>query len=113
MKTIYDAVQTIKRRERRELIEVLQIYGKEANNGYEWEFKNQQPIIAAYDYDEPCDVVILSIKIDKNDNLIIIGDEKNNRGNQHEIYTDDIFCGQLDYITSEIENQSKRQESKL
>ena len=40
----------------------------------------------------------------RNDVIItIIGDEKNDRGNEHEIDADDIFAGHIDFITSEIE----------
>ena len=60
------------------------------------------PIVAAYDYDEPCDVVILSVRVNKDGALTIIGDEKNDRGNEHEIEADDIFAGHMDFITSEI-----------
>ena len=59
-------------------------------------------IVAAYDYDEPCDVVILSVRVNRYGKLTIIGDEKNDRGNEHEIEVDDIFCGHLDYLISEI-----------
>ena len=32
----------------------------------------------------------------------IIGDEKNDRGNEHEIDVDEIFAGHIDFIISEI-----------
>ena len=70
--------------------------------GYEWHFEGECPIVAAYDYDEPCDVVILSVRVNKEGKLTIIGDEKNDRGNEHEIEADDIFAGHMDFITSEI-----------
>ena len=69
---------------------------------YEWHFEGECPIVAAYDYDEPCDVVILSVRANKDGGLTIIGDEKNDRGNEHEIEADDIFAGHMDFITSEI-----------
>ena len=69
---------------------------------YEWHFEGECPIVAAYDYDEPCDVVILSVRANKDGSLTIIGDEKNDRGNEHEIEADDIFAGHMDFITSEI-----------
>ena len=58
--------------------------------------------VAAYNYDEPCDVVILSVRVNRYGKLTIIGDEKNDRGNEHEIEADDIFAGQMSFITSEI-----------
>ncbi|MDE8712556.1 hypothetical protein PZH41_25265, partial [Phocaeicola vulgatus] len=60
-------------------------------------------IVAAYDYDEPCDVVILAVRINNDGRITIIGDEKNYRGNEHEIDADDIFAGHIDFITSEFE----------
>ena len=42
------------------------------------------------------------VRVDKDGNLTIIGDEKNDRGNEHEIEADDIFAGHMDYITLEI-----------
>ena len=47
-------------------------------------------------------MVILSVRVDKDGYFTIIGDEKNDRGNEHEIEADDIFAGHMDYITLEI-----------
>jgi hypothetical protein len=100
--SIYDSVQEVKRREQEEIAEALRQHGEKVDDGFEWHFEGECPIVAAYDYDEPCDVVILSVRVDKDGNLTIIGDEKNDRGNEHEIEADDIFAGHLDFITSEI-----------
>lgn len=95
-------MQEVKHREQEELANALRQYGEKVDDGYEWHFEGECPYVAAYDYDEPCDVVILSVRLNKNSKLIIIGDEKNYRGNEHEIEADDIFTGQMDFITSEI-----------
>ena len=100
--SIYDSVQEVKHREQEELAETLRQYGESVDDGYEWHFEGECPIIAAYDYDEPCDVVILAVRVDKDGKLTIIGDEKNDRGNEHEIDVDEIFAGHLEFITSEI-----------
>jgi len=100
--SIYDSVQEIKHREQEELKEALRLHGDKVDDGYEWHFEGECPIVAAYDYDEPCDVVILSVRVDKDGDLIIIGDEKNDRGNTHEIYEEDIVAGHIDFIISEI-----------
>lgn len=100
--SVYDSVQEIKRREREELITALRLHGEQVPGGYEWHFEGNFPIVAAYDCDEPCDVVILAVKADTDGNLTIIGDVKNDRGNEHEIFADDIFAGQIDYITQNI-----------
>ena len=100
--SIYESVQEIKHREQDELKTALRLHGDKVDDGYEWHFEGECPIVAAYDYDEPCDVVILSVRVDKDGDLTIIGDEKNDRGNTHEIYEDAIVAGHLDFITSEI-----------
>ena len=100
--SIYDSVQEVKHREQEELAERLRLRGENVDDGYEWHFEGECPIVAAYDYDEPCDVVILFVRVNKEGGLTIIGDEKNDRGNEHEIEADDIFAGHMDFITSEI-----------
>ena len=100
--SIYDSVQEVKHREQEELAQALHLHGEKVDDGYEWQFEGECPIVAAYDYDEPCDVVILSVRVNKDGDLTIIGDEKNDRGNEHEIEADDIFAGHIDFITSEI-----------
>ena len=100
--SVYDSVQEGKHREQEELAAALHLHGEKVDDGYEWHFEGECPIVAAYDYDEPCDVVILSVRVNKDGALTIIGDEKNDRGNEHEIEADDIFAGHMDFITSEI-----------
>ena len=100
--SIYDSVQEVKHREQEELAAALKLHGEKVDDGYEWHFEGECPIVAAYDYDEPCDVVILSVRANKDGGLTIIGDEKNDRGNEHEIEADDIFAGHMDFIISEI-----------
>ena len=100
--SIHESVQEVKHREQVELSNALRFHGKQVDNGYEWHFEGECPIVAAYDYDEPCDLVILSARVNRYGKLTIIGDEKNDRGNEHEIKADDIFAGQMDFITSEI-----------
>jgi hypothetical protein len=100
--SIYDSVKAIKRREQQELADALRKHGSKVDNGYEFHFEDECPIIGAYDYEEPCDVVILSARIDKDGYLKLIGDEKNDRGNPHSIDPDDVFAGQLEYVTSSL-----------
>ena len=100
--SIYDSVQEIKRSEQEELAERLRLCGEKVDDGYEWHFEGECPIVAAYDYDEPCDVEILAVRLDKDGVLTVIGDEKNDRGNEHEIDVDEIFAGHIDFIISEI-----------
>lgn len=100
--SIYDSVKAIKCREQKELAGALRKHGTKVGDGYEFHFESDCPIIAAYDYDEPCDVVIISARVDKDGYLKLIGDEKNDRGNPHPINPDDVFAGQLEYVASSI-----------
>ena len=100
--SIYDSVQEVKHREQEELAAALKLHGEKVDDGYEWHFDGECPIVAAYDYDEPCDVVILSVRVDKDGYFTIIGDEKKDRGNEHEIDIDEIFAGHIDFIIAEI-----------
>ena len=95
-------MQEVKHREQEELAEKLRLRGEKVDDGYEWHFEGECPIVAAYDYDEPCDVVILAVRLDKDGDLTVIGDEKNDRGNEHEIDVDEIFAGHIDYLKSYI-----------
>ena len=100
--TIYDSVQELKHREQKEFKEKLHLYGKHVEDYYEWHFEGECPCVAAYDYDEPCDIVVLAARLDEDGDITIIGDEKNDRDNEHEIDVDEIFAGQLDFVTSAI-----------
>lgn len=108
-KSIHELVQEIKHREQQELIEALRKYGNEVNGYYEWHFEDECPIVAAYDYDDPADVVILSARVDKDGSLSFIGDQKEDRGNEHKVWPDDIFAGHVDVITDSLifEHNSK------
>lgn len=47
-------------------------------------------------------MVVLSTRVDKDGYIKLIGDVKNDRGNPHSIDPDDVFAGQLEYVTSSI-----------
>ena len=85
-----------------ELADVLRQLGTRVDDGYEYHFEGECPIIAGYDYDEPCDVVILSVRVDDDGYISLVGDEKNDRGNPHSLDVDEIFAGHLEYVTSYI-----------
>ena len=104
MKTIsiQSLIDEIKQRERGELRTALINHGKKVDDGFEYKFGLECPIIAAYIDDEPCDVVILSVQMDKKGVLTFIGEKKLDRTFSFELYPDNIFAGQLQYVTSEI-----------
>ncbi|MDD7257064.1 MAG: hypothetical protein PUH24_02075 [Prevotellaceae bacterium] len=49
--SIYDSVQEMKRREQEEFAEAIRQYGEKVDDGYEWHFEGECPIVAAYDYE--------------------------------------------------------------
>lgn len=103
MSAIYKLVQNIKELERHALREALRKHGQQVDGGDEHHFEGECPIVAAYSGDEPCDVVILAVKMDKEGYLTILAEEKLDRTYTFELDPDNIFAGQLEYVTSEIE----------
>lgn len=101
-KNIQSLLDEIRSIERSELRGSLIRNGKKTDTGYEYKFGPECPIIAAYNGDEPCDVVILSVRMDKYGLLTIIGEEKLDRTCSFELDPDNIFAGQLSFVTSEI-----------
>ena len=97
--SVYDSVEEIKKREREELIAALQQYGEKVNDGFVYRFEYDYPIIASYDGDEPCDIVIYTVRADQYNRITLIGDDKNYMGNKHEIDADEVFAGHLEYVT--------------
>jgi len=100
--SIHASVEELKGREQEELAEALKIYGEKVDDGFEYHFEGECPIVAAYSYDEPCDVVVLAARVDKEGYITLIVDEKENRGYEHEIEPDEVFAGHLDFITTQI-----------
>ena len=100
--SIHGQLQELKHREQEELKEAIRRYGEEVDSGYEVHFDGEQPIVAGYLFDEPCDIVIDAARVDKYGNLSLLGDDKEVRSDQFCIEPDDIFGGQLEYVTSSI-----------
>lgn len=100
--SVYDSVKQIQYREQSELADALRRYGNKVNDGYEWYFADNFPIVAAYGGDDPCDVVVRAVKMDKYGFVNIIGEDKNCQEYELNLKAEDFFAGQLDYITSAI-----------
>lgn len=100
--SVYEQLQELKAREQEELKAAIREYGKPVKGGYEVIFEGEQPIVGGYLFDEPCDIVITAARINEKGYLNIIGEDKECRGEQHNIVVDDIFGGHLDYVTSNI-----------
>lgn len=99
---IHGQLQELKHREQDELKAALRKYGEEVDGGFEVHFEGEQPIVAGYLFDEPCDIAIDAARVDAHGNLSLIGEDKQDRGEQHDIELCDVFGGQLDYVTSNI-----------
>ena len=103
-KYIYNKVQAIKKEEQDVLKQTLLNYGKEEEGQRVYRFSDDTaPIVAGYLFDNPCDIVIKKVTIDENgNNLKIIGEDKEARGQELVVNPDDIFAGHIDFITDEI-----------
>ena len=98
--TIHQAVQLIKSREQKELREAIEKYGKPTQEGLEFRFEDDSPVIAAYSKDEPCDIVVLGVTLE-NGRLLLYASEKDGY-NPRDCPVDEVFAGHLDYVTSEL-----------
>lgn len=105
MKTIKQMVDEVKFRERYELRQAVINKGRKTKDGWEYEFDDEnRPIVAAYSYDEPADVIIYSVSVWKKDGVLtIIGYNNDDTGSVHKIKPEDIFAGQMEFITNNIE----------
>lgn len=101
-RSIYDEVEYLKKRERKELKEALRTHGAKVEDGYELYFEDEEPVVAAYLWDEPCDIVVKAVKVDGEGYLTFLGEDKQDRGETHEIPEDDFFAGQLEYVIDKV-----------
>ena len=101
-RSIQSLLDEVRQREQEELRTAVMYHGKKEKDGWTYRFKDECPIIAAYIGDEPADVVILSVRMDKEGHLTIIGEEKLDRTISFELDPDNIFAGQLRYVTGGI-----------
>ena len=104
MKTssIYEQIKTVKHREQTELIAALRQHGEQQDGGYEIHFEAEYPIVAGYLFDDPTDIIIMAARVDDKGFLSLIGEDKECRGEQYNIQPDELFAGQMDYITSSV-----------
>lgn len=100
--TIHGQLLALQHREQDELKAALRKYGTEVDGGFEVHFEGEQPIVAAYLFDEPRDIVIDAARLDSDGNLSLLGEDKEVRDGQYDIEPSDIFGSQLDYVTSSI-----------
>lgn len=101
-KSIYEMVQDVKHIEQEELINALKLHGDNVDNGFEIHFEHDNPIIAVSGEDNPYDAVIMAVRVDKDDNITLLGDDKECRGYEHDIDVDDVFAGHLEFVTDVI-----------
>lgn len=70
-------------------------HGEKVDDGYELHFEDDEPIIAGYLFDEPCDIIIKAVKVDKDGYLTILGEDKQDRSEVHEIDEDEFFAKEI------------------
>lgn len=97
----YYREKDLKRREHEECITALKERGEEEDGGFEKHFEADKPIVAGYLYDEPCDIVVNAVRA-KDDDVYIIGYDKNDSTTEQVISADELFAGQLNEITERI-----------
>ena len=102
-RSFYHEVKYIKKREADELINAMRNHGEKVDDGYELHFEDDEPIIAGYLFDEPCDIIIKAVKVDNDGYLTILGEDKQDRSEVHEIDEDEFFAGQLDYVIEKVQ----------
>lgn len=100
-KSIYDMVQDVKRIEQEELLTAMKLHGTKTENGLEYHFEDDNPIIACYGDEDPFDAVIMSVKA-KGHSITLVVEDKNNRYDKYEIDVDNVFAGQLEFVSAEI-----------
>ena len=104
MKTIEELLYEIKTREKQELVNALHKFGDYSiKDGFYICFEQDNPIIAGYVGEEPCDIVVTKVMVRDNGYVYINGYEKNNPITQYmDIEPEEIFAGHLDYVTQEV-----------
>ena len=102
--SIYNSVEEVKKREQKELVERMRLYGTKIEDGYQYEFdeENYHPMIAAYLWDEPSDVEIHGVRINSEFDIITLIGKDKECNELVDIDADDVFAGHLDYVTCEI-----------
>ena len=100
--TIDQQVKALQRREQAELKEAILNYGEQVDGGYEIHLHADFPVVAGYDYYRPTDIKIMAARTDAEGHLSLIGVDNDTLDDPHAINPDDIFGGQLDFVTSTI-----------
>ena len=65
MSIFYEKVQELKKEAREALRDALRKHGQKVDNGWEVHFEENNPIVAGYDWDEPCDIIIRAARVSK------------------------------------------------
>ncbi len=118
LSAIHNSVQNIKNREQQELTDAVRKFGKKTRLGYRFDFNDQGPVIAAYSNDEPTDIVVSAVLLDEYEmsehsdpisqtRLTLLATEKNVGFIPRQYMPNEVFAGQLEYVTSDLLTQSK------
>ena len=103
--SVEKAYKKVKEREKTELKAKVSKYGKlNADGDKEYVFRDNPPIIAGYLLDEPYDITVNSVILSEEKYLTLVGRDKDGYLEEQNIDPNDIFKGQLIYVTGEIVN---------
>lgn len=95
--------EEVKRMEQRELCErMVKKYRPNEDEGLTHIFVGEKPIIAAYVNDEPRDFVVNEVTVTAHGRITLRGYEKEEGYTEFEKDVDDVFPGQLSYVTNMI-----------
>ena len=103
MNNIDNWVKNIKSKEQESLQHALYKHGELLENTYRYTFKeNEEPLIASYFHDEPTDIVVLQVEKRKGFPPRLLATDKEGYCEPELISCDEVFAGQLQYVTSYI-----------
>lgn len=97
---VEEKVRSIKKIEQDKLRGHLLKWGTPTDDGgFKYEWKNGDgPVCAAYLWDKPTDVIVHSVKMDKDGYLSMMVEEEGVSGPLQEVEANDFFAGQVDYL---------------
>lgn len=105
--TVQERVKAVKDFECQELIKALREFGEENEEGCHEVHFEEKPVVAGYSGDYPHDITILAVTVNAKDELTFLGFETEDEcdDDAREYSADDIFAGQIEYVTNSIKQE--------
>ena len=101
-RSIKSLLDEVRQMEQEELRTAVMHHGKKEKDGWTYRFKDECPIVVAYNCEEPCDVVVLSVRVDRKGVISIAVEEKLDRTYPFTLDAGDVFPGQLMFVTEKV-----------